>query len=206
MISSYKEEECPYCVFPDNVASVTMHDHAARGTYGRHQPTAFHLTVNRAISSKMGTPSLANKNIPEWRKSSSRIKEWCKCGYCNTREITNENVCCMEYLDCKEKLKEANLNRSYNCITKHPAFKSLCLNEWVLQRAWKLHKQQFDDHVFSESSDQSQRYNVISRHQFITWYWGYLRKNVQLPSCVHIAIEKNFNNDLIKSQPFPKLN
>jgi len=111
----------------------------------------------------------------------------------------------MEYLDCKEKLKEADSNGSCKCITEHPAFKSLCLNEWVIQRAWKLHKQQFDDHTFNKNSNQSQRYNVVSRHQFITWYWGYLRQNVRLPSCVLTAIEKRFDNDLIKSQSFPNL-
>ena len=76
IVNYYKEDDCPYCVLPDNVASFTRHENAARGTYGRHQPTAFHLTINRAISSQIKSSSLTNKSVPEWRKSLNRIKEW----------------------------------------------------------------------------------------------------------------------------------
>ncbi|XP_010787883.1 centrosomal protein of 162 kDa-like [Notothenia coriiceps] len=65
--------------------------------------------------------------------------EWCTCGYCraDNLETVQECVCCRELA----KVQALNGNHGGSCITQHPGFEAVCLNEYVLDVAYSYYKQ-----------------------------------------------------------------
>ena len=65
----------------------------------------------------------------------------CECGCCSLLPTYQECICCKEIDSIVSKIEEAN-DPSVVCITKHPGFESVCLNEWVLQAAYFQFRQE----------------------------------------------------------------
>ena len=47
-----------------------------------------------------------------------------------------ESVCCREITEIESKLEELDGDPSITCITDHPGFNGVCLDQWVLQTAF----------------------------------------------------------------------
>ena len=63
----------------------------------------------------------------------------------------NECVCCKEHdlvvAKCRE-VEELAIGKMRECVTKHPGFEAVCLNEWNLQAVYKEYKQQYGDMTY----------------------------------------------------------
>lgn len=59
----------------------------------------------------------------------------CSCGNCSLEHVANfkECWCCMEIDKCSEEM--AMFDEATGCITSHPGYQEVCLNEWVLRAA-----------------------------------------------------------------------
>lgn len=70
----------------------------------------------------------------------------CQCGNCQSMLREEENICCQEIDEVKNKNVEAiaveELQAEPICIVQHPGFEAVCLNVWVLQTAWLQYKPQ----------------------------------------------------------------
>jgi len=165
-------------------------------------------TVTSQVIPRRNLNSLVHlKKIPEWRKDDSKIKIWCKCGCCETQKRPQDNICCLEFPEAKKKFSELDTFKEgqLTCITKHPAFFSLVLDEWVLQKCWMTHKHKYEEEL-QKDVKQKERYTEMAVHQFVMWYWGYHDNQVRLPSCVMTSIDNNFATERIRRKSFPKLN
>ena len=56
----------------------------------------------------------------------------CACNNCEIMGLAEECTCCKEIQEVSQKMAEVEVS----CITKHPGFHSVCLNEWVLQMSY----------------------------------------------------------------------
>ena len=59
-----------------------------------------------------------------------------------------ECLCCREIGPVMNKISDAGNvanHRSPLCITNHPGFDGVCLNQWVLETAWYNYRQQYDE-------------------------------------------------------------
>jgi len=192
--------------------SVTQRSQAGKSRHSHQTQSESRRSSNSSLNSmrtNMRNHSLLHigRKIPEWRKDDSKINEWCKCGCCETQKKISDNICCTEFPESKKKFLELETfkeGQQVDCITKHPAFFSLVLDEWVLQKAWMTHKQQYDR--LQKDVKQKERYTEMATHQFVMWYYGYHNDQVRLPSCVTRSIDKNFTNERIRRKSFPKLN
>ena len=73
------------------------------------------------------------------------------------------------------------------CITDTRAFKSVCLDVWVLQVAWSQFRQQYGKKAFDGPEKAKLRH--IAYRQFVRWC---KENRVVLPSCVVTCIRAHF--------------
>ncbi|XP_052075875.1 uncharacterized protein LOC127713966 [Mytilus californianus] len=59
---------------------------------------------------------------------------WCDCGNCESMPKAEECICCHELSRVTEKMEE--LPTPVSCITEHPGFEPVCLNQYVLETAY----------------------------------------------------------------------
>ena len=106
-----------------------------------------------------------------------------------------ECMCCKECEKTPVKLEEnISLLRNptqFKCITDHPGFQSVCLNQWVLQVAWLAYKQTYED-VYN--GPQHKKYRHIAYCQYVRWVHGHIGKNIRvvIPSCAVSCIRAHF--------------
>ncbi|KAJ4944140.1 hypothetical protein JOQ06_024078 [Pogonophryne albipinna] len=114
--------------------------------------------------------------------------EWCTCGCCraDNLETVQECVCCRELA----KVQALNGNHEGSCITQHPGFEAVCLNEYVLDVAYSYYKQNHGH--LNKSPHERRRYTAY--RQLVRWCWGYLGKQIRvpLPACVVVKIRDTF--------------
>ena len=67
----------------------------------------------------------------------------CACGECIIMPTVNECRCCAEYAQYRHKIEELPANDRVLCITLHPGFQVVCLNNWVLQAAYYSDRQRY---------------------------------------------------------------
>ena len=79
----------------------------------------------------------------------------------------------------------------FKCITDHPGFQSVCLNQWVLQVAWLAYKQTYED-VYN--GPQHKKYRHITYCQYVRWVHGHIGKDIRvvIPSCAVSCIRAHF--------------
>ncbi|XP_033107350.1 uncharacterized protein LOC117109201 [Anneissia japonica] len=65
--------------------------------------------------------------------------EWCTCTNCVPMPTAKECICCNEVTKINEKMEKVDMKGE--CITHHPGFRDICLNEWVLQVAYLAYRQ-----------------------------------------------------------------
>ena len=60
----------------------------------------------------------------------------CCCWNCSLEGVVkrSERWCFMEVIKCREKMEEA-ADQGQDCVTLHPGFDTVCLNQWVLHAA-----------------------------------------------------------------------
>lgn len=202
----FSGDNCPMCQYADGV-TCTSKSYLAYGTpgmAGRFQPNMSSLSVNKAVHPHQAMSFMSLMNVPQSRSDTKKLKGWCKCGECKTRPNINDNICCCEFPGVEHKLDEVSKRSPIGCLVRHPAFEALCLNPWVIERAWIQHRVQYSDVRLAGA--QSDRYRSIARHQFVMWFWGYLSKHAdRLPACVANAIDEAFAPDKLEKTLCPKL-
>ena len=92
------------------------------------------LTIN--------TFSLAMFNVLNCTDTHSFFRR-CACGECIIMPTVNECRCCAEYAQYRHKIEELPANDRVLCITLHPGFQVVCLNNWVLQAAYYSDRQRY---------------------------------------------------------------
>ncbi|KAK3753694.1 hypothetical protein QZH41_013140, partial [Actinostola sp. cb2023] len=131
----------------------------------------------------------------------SELRSWCHCSQCSVELVAKpeECFCCTEIDRCKEILEELDIDEC--CITSHPGFLSVCLDEWVLQiaaiglqtRRKKRYTVLFDQGI----TDKAQFLRSVSYRQFTRLVWEYMgySKRLPLPCCAYNAIRGKFPSE-----------
>ena len=93
-----------------------------------------------------------------------------------------ECLCCYECTQTATKLEEnislINNSEIVACITDHPGFQSVCLDQWVLQTAWLTYKQHYEN-IYS--GPQHKKYRHIAYRQYLRCVHGYVeKKNIRV--------------------------
>ncbi|CAC5418551.1 unnamed protein product [Mytilus coruscus] len=119
---------------------------------------------------------------------------WCDCGHCESMPTANECICCQELNRMTDKMEE--LPSPTQCITEHPGFEPVCLNQYVLETAYYQYRQQYGE--IQVTTEERNRYTAY--RQLARWGWGYLGKSVRvrLPACATIAIRNKFQSNQYK--------
>ncbi|XP_063398773.1 P2X purinoceptor 7-like [Mytilus trossulus] len=119
---------------------------------------------------------------------------WCDCGNCESMPKAEECICCQELRRVTEKMEE--LTTPVSCITNHPGFEPVCLNQYVLETAYFQYRQQYGE--IQVTTEERNRYTAY--RQLARWCWGYLGKSVRvhLPACATLAIRKKFPSNQYK--------
>ena len=63
----------------------------------------------------------------------------------------HECVCCCDVPEIRSKIEA--FDASLVCITEHPGFTAICLNEWAVQVAYYHHKQESGTPAVSEEHE-----------------------------------------------------
>ncbi|XP_077991063.1 uncharacterized protein LOC144445398 [Glandiceps talaboti] len=99
--------------------------------------------------------SSANESVsdPDENDADDRVGNinWCSCTQCQEMLKQVDSICCCEIDDVKKKMDE--LDAETNCITDHPGFIPVCLNEWVLQTAYFQYRQQYGSRQEENTSE-----------------------------------------------------
>ncbi|XP_022111657.1 uncharacterized protein LOC110990883 [Acanthaster planci] len=66
---------------------------------------------------------------------------WCSCGEYQIMPAVRESLCCKEINQVGQKMD--NIEADLNCITEHPGFYSVCLDQWVLETVYFQYRQQY---------------------------------------------------------------
>ncbi|KAJ8348806.1 hypothetical protein SKAU_G00273950 [Synaphobranchus kaupii] len=77
------------------------------------------------------------------------------------------------------------------CMTAHPGFEGVCLNEWVLQAVHNQFRQLYGE--MPEASVEGLLRHCSYRN-FVRWCWGFLGRRVRvvIPSCIITRIREKF--------------
>ena len=103
-----------------------------------------------------------------------------------------ECVCCTEVDPIMDKFSGTGTNHGPpECITAHPSFEGVCLNEWVLETASYHYQQQYSD---GYDGPQHKRNRHFAYRQLAMWCWGKLGRHIRvvLPSCAVSCVRAHF--------------
>ncbi|XP_053378660.1 uncharacterized protein LOC128548224, partial [Mercenaria mercenaria] len=83
------------------------------------------------------------------------------------------------------------------CITEHPGFRPVCLDEFVLETAYYQYRQQYGE---PDARSINERNRYVAYRQLARWCWGFLGKEVRvvLPSCAVNVIRDTYPSDVYK--------
>ena len=65
----------------------------------------------------------------------------CQCGNCASMPSQRECVCCHEITRVTDVMQQ--VDPEVLCVTLHPGFEPVCLNEYVLDTAYYQYRQQY---------------------------------------------------------------
>ncbi|XP_077542027.1 uncharacterized protein LOC144154800 [Haemaphysalis longicornis] len=99
----------------------------------------------------------------------------------------NADTCGVRCVCCRE-IPEATAKKAAGCITAHPHFHTLCLDEVLLNVAYLMLRQH------GVRVERTRKYRYISFSQLAHWLWGYLGLNNRkvLPACAVTKIRGTF--------------
>ncbi|KAF3861263.1 hypothetical protein F7725_000039 [Dissostichus mawsoni] len=102
-------------------------------------PLIIFLTTNIGHGEFSSLSPLALISLPLIIFLTTNIGHGCTCECCraDNLEAVQECVCCRELA----KVQALNGNHGGSCITQHPGFEAICLNEYVLDVAYSYYKQ-----------------------------------------------------------------
>lgn len=115
--------------------------------------------------------------------------DWCKCNCCTAMPTAKESICCQEV---QIDAKRGSIHQ-LTCITQHPGFGPVCLDEYVLETAYYQNRSQYGE--LRTTTEERNRYTAY--RQLVRWCWGYLGRNVRfpLPACAVIKIRQTFQSN-----------
>ncbi|XP_052277756.1 P2X purinoceptor 7-like [Dreissena polymorpha] len=106
-----------------------------------------------------------------------------------------ESVCCreVENVDMKRDSFSSESQEALQCITEHPGFRTVCLDQYVLETAYYQYVQQYGQ--MHHQANERMRY--VGYRQLARWCWGFLGKEVRvvLPACCVQRIRDQFPSD-----------
>lgn len=75
----------------------------------------------------------------------------CQCEVCVIMPTAIECVCCAENNNVQGKMANyhAKTGKQLRCITQHPGFHTVCLDEYVLDTAYSHYKQQYGQQIYN---------------------------------------------------------
>lgn len=116
-------------------------------------------------------------DVPDARRD-IRNTSWCRCGHCCVMSTLEESICCHEMLGLVPQL-----NDEHSCITKHPAFQELCLDQDRLDFLYRFLAR------IKRKNDVLYHLHKLRRtsyRAFVIWAHGFLdfRKYKPVPACV----------------------
>nr|XP_034322605.1 uncharacterized protein LOC117688588 [Crassostrea gigas] len=99
-----------------------------------------------------------------------------------------ESICCQEVQQIDAKRGSIH---QLTCITRHPGFGPVCLDEYVLKTAYYQYRSQYGE--LRTTTEERNRYTAY--RQLVRWCWGYLGRNVRvpLPACAVTKIRHTFS-------------
>lgn len=116
------------------------------------------------------------------------VRNWCTCNHCTSVGDPANLYCCREVHKIV-KLMEAE-SPAPNCVTDHPGFEAVCLNQWVLHTAsYSTQSKELD----LENLLLHERYRSLSHQQFAQWC--NMRERYPLPSCVLLKIQSALHSE-----------
>ncbi|XP_072166822.1 uncharacterized protein [Diadema setosum] len=118
--------------------------------------------------------------------------DWCLCsGGCTPMPTVEESKCCKELQQIVTRMDE--YPEELGCITAHPGFQTVCLNQWVLETAYNQYIQQYGEEILQDASENEKSRHMAYR-QLAWWCWEYLGRQVRvpLPSCAVNLIRNTF--------------
>ncbi|KAK7480235.1 hypothetical protein BaRGS_00028511 [Batillaria attramentaria] len=113
---------------------------------------------------------------------------WCQCQLCGVMPTANECRCCMEI----DEMRVLMDGVSEACITQHPGFATVCLDQWVLRTAYWQYRQQYSEQI----NDENRRYRYTAYRQLVRFVWHFLGRHIRvvLPACAVLAIRRAFSS------------
>ncbi|XP_018417845.1 PREDICTED: uncharacterized protein LOC108791772 [Nanorana parkeri] len=123
-----------------------------------------------------------NADVPRIKKDTESA-DWCKCGRCFHMSTEEEPVCCHEISGMVYPLND-------DCITLHPAFQDLCLNQDRLDFLYRFLgriKRRNDATYYLH------KLRRMSYRAFVVWAHGFLDKHSckPVPACVVKVVQEH---------------
>ncbi|XP_037830200.1 P2X purinoceptor 7-like [Kryptolebias marmoratus] len=120
------------------------------------------------------------------------VENWCSCGHCQVQPTQRECVCCHSVNVVSIKLEYNEDDKPTGCITDLSGFNTLCLDELVLEIAFKLYRIQYGKKAYNGPYHKKMRHTGY--RQFVSWCWSFLGEHIRvvLPSCVVSKIRAFF--------------
>ncbi|RCN41399.1 hypothetical protein ANCCAN_12666, partial [Ancylostoma caninum] len=171
---------------------------------GRTTPCKLNISFTNFTSA--WTKSFRFRRILNRRVEPSRLtdKQWCSCHNCVVfPSQPRENLCCQEvfrmasspFKEVFERVKEIMENMGGLCITDHPSFRKVVLDEEVLSLL--MENKRFEARNKSstlEKIEEKRRYRYYAYRSFVLWAYGHLglRNRLELLACVRSSIMRSF--------------
>ncbi|XP_072012201.1 uncharacterized protein [Engystomops pustulosus] len=155
-----------------------------------------------AFMSDPNKPHEVKNENPEARKD-IKTTTWCKCGNCCVMPTLEESVCCHEITGLISKLSSERV-----CITSHPAFKELCLDQDRLDFLYRFLAK------IKRKNDILYHLHKLRRtayRAFVVWAHGFLdfRNFKPIPACVvhqvqeYLPYPEDINVGYMKMYDYP---
>ncbi|XP_072281368.1 uncharacterized protein [Pyxicephalus adspersus] len=140
------------------------------------QPSFTFDTIRTASDIKV-----ENADVIQLRKDTENM-DWCKCGHCCQVSTMEESVCCHEISGINYPLND-------DCITLHPAFQELCLDQDRLDFLYRFlgRIKRKNDTVYY-----LHKLRRMSYRSFVVWAHGFLDKHEYkpVPACVVKVVQE----------------
>ncbi|XP_043929453.1 uncharacterized protein LOC122803834, partial [Protopterus annectens] len=127
-----------------------------------------------------------------------RNTDWCTCSSCEAMDDIANCYCCKEVKKILHVMEAET--PTPDCITNHPGFEAVCLNQWVLHCAANGVG---SEDLCLEDLSLPERYRCLSHVQFNQWCHLRKKNRVPLPSCVFHKMQSAFPLQEGKLHEFP---
>ena len=145
--------------------------------------------VSETDTNESDTESFEEERSYDENTARAGCLNWCLCLKCKVEEREIDCLCFQELATLNEKL---DVEKNATCITEAEEFKTLCLNNVVLQNVLVGFHDTRGDYL--EEKTPSGSYRFASYKQFTWWVYKSLRNGNRrvIPSCVLWSIRNLF--------------